>query len=74
MSNLAEKLVSMTGPAIALQELLYAFIMELIFVYAACFGLIEFESVTDFMMVEFGMIFTWGTIDGIIISFLGICD
>lgn len=74
MSGLLRKIVQMTGPGTALQELLYAIIMALIFVYAARFGIVEFESVTDFIIVEFGMIITWGVIDGVIFYYIGICD
>ena len=58
MLGLLKKIILMTGPGTALQELLYAIIMALIFVYAARFGIVEFESVPDFIIVEFGMIAT----------------
>ena len=74
MSGFLKKIILMTGPGTALQELLYAIIMALIFVYAARFGILEFENVTDFVLVEFGMIATWGVIDGIIFYYIGVCD
>ena len=74
MSGFLKKIILMTGPGTALQELLYAIIMALIFVYAARFGILEFENVTDFVLVEFGMIATWGVIDGVIFYYIGVCD
>ena len=74
MLGLLKKIILMTGPGTALQELLYAIIMALIFVYAARFGIVEFESVPDFIIVEFGMIATWGVIDGVLFYYVGVCD
>ena len=74
MLGFLKRIVLMTGPGTALQELLYAIIMALIFVYAARFEILEFENTADFIMVEFGMIATGGVIDGIIVYLIGVCD
>ena len=74
MPKLLRALIRMTGISTSVQELLYAIIMALIFVYAARFGVLEFSGVGEFVLVQFGMLFTWGVIDGIIFYWLGVCD
>ena len=74
MKRVIGSLVSLTGPGTALQELLYGFIMALIFVYAARFGVLTFSSVQEYALVQIGMIATWGTIDGIIFYYIAMCD
>ena len=74
MPKLLHELIRMTGISTSVQELLYAIIMAMIFVYAARFGVLEFAGVGEFILVQFGMLFTWGVIDGIIFYWLGACD
>ena len=69
-----KRIIQMTGPSTALQELLYAIIMALIFVYSARFGILECDSAVDFAILEFGMVATWGVIDGIVFYYIGVCD
>ena len=64
--NVARGLVNMTGPALALQELMYGFIMELIFVTAARIGILDYGSAIDLVMMIIGMNATWGAIDAVI--------
>jgi len=67
-------LVKAIGIGTLLQELLYCLIMSLIYVYAASFGLVEFASKSDYALVQFGMILTWGVIDAIILYGIGLGD
>lgn len=53
-------LVKMTGLALALQELMYGFIMELIFVSAARIGILDYGSATHLAITIIGMNATWG--------------
>ncbi len=69
-----KKLIHATGPSTALQELLYGFIMALIFVYATRFGILDYEDPLDFLIVITGMNATWGVIDGIILYYLAVCS
>lgn len=59
-------LVKMTGLALALQELMYGFIMELIFVSAARIGILDYGSATHLAITIIGMNATWGAIDAIV--------
>ncbi len=74
MRNPFAALIDATGPSTALQELLYGFIMELIFVNAALFEIMRFDDALDFIIVITGMNATWGAIDGIIFYYLGVGD
>ena len=74
MAGFFKELIRMTGLGTSLQELLYATIMALIFVYAARFGVVEFSGVGEFILVQTGMLMTWGVIDGIIFYYIGACD
>ena len=74
MAGFFKELIRMTGLGTSLQELLYAIIMALIFVYAARFGVVEFSGVGEFILVQTGMLVTWGVIDGIIFYYIGACD
>lgn len=75
MSNgFIKNLISVTGPSTAMQELLYGFIMSLIFVYATRFDILSFDDPIYFVYAVIGMCVTWGIIDGIIFYFLGVCD
>ena len=68
------KMTSLTGPGTALQEVLYGFIMPLIFVYSARFGIIQFENEVSFSLTVIGMDLTWGVIDGIIFYYVWTLD
>ena len=70
MAGHIHNLVSMTGPATAIQEILYGFIMALIFVNAASFGILSFSGPVEFVLVIFGMNATWGVIDAIILYYM----
>lgn len=69
--NAVRSLVTMTGPALALQELLYGFIMELIFVTAARIGILDYGSATGLVVMILGMNATWGAIDAVIFYMIG---
>lgn len=62
------KLISYTGPGLALQELLYGFVMALIFVAAAQIGIVQFESNRDLIVAILGMNTAWGIIDMIVFT------
>ena len=64
--NPVKMLISATGPALALQELLYGFIMELIFVTAARIGILTYGDATGLCLMIIGMNATWGGIDAIV--------
>lgn len=74
MGNRFVDLLRAPGPSTSLQEILYGFIMALIFVYATRFGLLAYDDPMNFVHVAFGMNATWGVIDGIIFYYLGVCD
>ena len=63
-------MLSYTGAGTALQELMYGFIMALIFVYGTRFGVLEFSDVVTFSLTVIGMCVTWGVIDGIIFYYI----
>lgn len=67
----AGKLVSQTGPGLAIQESLYGIIMAMIFVNAAQAGILSFSSNVHLAIVIFSMNFTWGLIDAIVIIVIG---
>ena len=69
-----KEILTAPGLSLMIQEVLYGFIMSLIFVYATRFGLLHYNSTTDFLLVVTGMNVTWGAIDGIVFYFLGVCD
>lgn len=62
----AQRLITMTGPGLAVQELLYGFIMELIFVTAARIGFLDYSGKTELILMILGMNATWGAIDAVI--------
>lgn len=68
------RLMVMTGASTALQEILYGFIMSLIFVYATLFGILAYDDPINFIWVVVGMNVTWGTIDAVIFYYLEVCD
>ncbi len=59
-------IIAMTGPGLALQELMYGFIMELIFVTAARIGMLDYGSTLDLVILITGMNVTWGAIDAVV--------
>lgn len=59
-------LIAMTGPGLALQELLYGFIMELIFVTAARIGMLDYGDAGALVLMIVGMNATWGAIDAVV--------
>ena len=67
----AGKLVSHTGPGLAIQESLYGFIMAMIFVNAAQAGILTFVSNIQLAIVIFSTNFTWGVIDALVIILVG---
>ena len=74
MKSRIRNLLTAPGPSTGLQELLYGFIMSLIFVYATRFGLLSYDDPMQFVLVVTGMCATWGAIDAIIFYYLGVCD
>lgn len=69
--RLTGKLISNTGPGLAIQEALYGFIMAMIFVNAAQAGIFTFNSNIHLAFIIFSMNFTWGVIDALIIILVG---
>lgn len=74
MGNRIVEFLKAPGPSTSLQEILYGFIMALIFVYATRFGLLTYDDPINFVGVVIGMNATWGVIDGIIFYYLGVCN
>lgn len=68
------KLVSHTGLTLALQELLYGFIMALIFISAARLGILDFNGARGLIILILGMNFTWGAIDAVLFYIVGYLD
>ena len=68
------RIIALTGPSTAFQELLAGIIMALILVYTARFGLTEFSDKESFVIAVVGMCITWGVIDGILSYFSWIVD
>ncbi|MFA5452264.1 MAG: VIT1/CCC1 transporter family protein [Candidatus Methanomethylophilaceae archaeon] len=62
MIKTARRVMGYTGTGLMLQELLYGFIMALLFITAARFGLIDL-GVKELIILIIGMNFTWGLID-----------
>lgn len=59
-------IVSKTGPGLAIQEVLYGFIMALIYVTAARIGVLQYSDTTNLIILIIGMNFTWGAIDAVV--------
>ncbi len=74
VGKLTSRMLSYTGPSTALQEVLYGFIMALIFVYGVRFGVLEFSDKFSFAVTVTGMCLTWGVIDGIIFYYIWLLD
>lgn len=70
MTLLITRLVRNTGRGLALQEAMYGFIMAMLFISAAAFGLIRVESNTEMIILIVGMDFSWGMIDMVIFFFI----
>ncbi len=74
VTNRFVEILRAPGPSTSLQEILYGFIMALIFVYATRFGLLTYDDPMNFVMVVIGMNATWGVIDGVIFYYLDVCN
>ena len=61
--GLIKAFVGFTGPELATQEVLYGFVMALIFITSAQVGLISYDSPWDIIILIVGMNFVWGFID-----------
>ncbi len=59
-------IVRNTGPGLAIQEILYGFIMALIYVTAARIDILHYSDTVDLIILIMGMNFTWGAIDAVI--------
>jgi len=61
--GLIKAFIGFTGPELATQEVLYGFVMALIFITSASVGLISYDSPWDIVILIVGMNFVWGFID-----------
>lgn len=68
------KIVSFTGTNLALMECMYSMIMAFIIITSVRFGLVELESKKDYIVLMFGVLFTWGFLDAILFSWVDILD
>ena len=66
MAAFVRRIWNNTGPDLVMQELLYGFIMALLFVTATRAGVIPFEGKLDLCLLIIGMNVTWGAIDAIL--------
>lgn len=66
MVAVVKKIASSTGPDLIMQELLYGFIMALLFVTATRTGLIPYEGKWELCILIIGMNVTWGAIDAVL--------
>lgn len=66
MAAFVRRIWNNTGPDLIMQELLYGFIMALLFVTATRAGVIPFEGRLDLCLLIIGMNVTWGAIDAIL--------
>ena len=67
-------IVRKTGPGLAIQEVLYGFIMALIYITAARIGVLQYSSTTNLIILIIGMNFTWGLIDAVIFYLIDVLD
>ena len=74
MSSFIIRLVRNTGRGLALQEALYGFIMAMLFITAAAFGLLAVETNMDVIILIVGMNFSWGAIDMVIFFFIDVAE
>ena len=63
-----------TGSSLALQEMLYGFIMALLFITAVRFDVLKFSTVEDLIILMVGMDFTWGAIDAVLFYMIDVMD
>ncbi|MFA6805248.1 MAG: hypothetical protein WCQ23_06910 [Candidatus Methanomethylophilaceae archaeon] len=63
---LGHRLVERTGPELAVQEVLYGFVMALTFIIAARAGIFTYDTPWNLVMMILAMNFVWGAIDMII--------
>ncbi len=74
MTTLMVRLARITGRGLALQEALYGFIMAMLFITAAAFGVMNMETNTEVIILIVGMDFTWGLIDMVIFYFVDVAE
>ena len=67
-------IVRKTGPGLAIQEVLYGFIMALIYVTAARIGVLSYTDTTNLVILIIGMNFTWGLIDAVVFYIVDVFD
>ena len=72
--NIVSSLVGKTGTGLALQEILYGFIMALIFVTAARVGILKYDDANDLIILIVGMNITWGAIDAVAFYFIDVMN
>ena len=72
--NIVSSLVGKTGTGLALQEVLYGFIMALIFVTAARVGILKYDDANDLIILIVGMNITWGAIDAVAFYFIDVMN
>ncbi|UAL07570.1 MAG: hypothetical protein KRP56_07110 [Candidatus Methanogranum gryphiswaldense] len=64
--KITEKLLQYTGPELAVQEILYGFVMALTFIVAARVGILSYISPWELVTMIVAMNFVWGAIDMVI--------
>ena len=74
MKGLFRDIANRTGPGLALQEMLYGYIMAMLFITATRFGLLQITSNMDLIVLMVGMDFTWGAIDCILFYAVDVLD
>ncbi|MGN0137698.1 MAG: hypothetical protein ACI381_03715 [Candidatus Methanomethylophilaceae archaeon] len=67
-------IVRKTGPGLAIQEVLYGFIMALIYVTAARIGILRYTDTLNLVILIIGMNFTWGLIDAVVFYMVDVFD
>ena len=67
-------IVRKTGPGLAIQEVLYGFIMALIYVTAARVGVLSYTDTTNLVILIIGMNLTWGLIDAVVFYIVDVFD
>ncbi|MBR4503538.1 MAG: hypothetical protein IKP20_00920 [Candidatus Methanomethylophilaceae archaeon] len=74
MGGIFSNIANRTGPGLALQELLYGYIMAMLFITAARFNLLKITDAMDLAVLMVGMDFTWGMIDCILFYAIDVSD
>ncbi|MBQ8179190.1 MAG: hypothetical protein IJ026_01930 [Candidatus Methanomethylophilaceae archaeon] len=64
-TGLFHGIIRTTGHGLTVMEVLYGFIMALIFVTAARMGILPYGDATDLVVLIVGMNLTWGAIDAV---------